>query len=193
MRDPLHAIERVVIVATQHRIGIDECWPGVPARRPASGEARAVVPCLSYPILPLPIRKSSVNFGLPLLLGVLAGAAFCFAVHRWCRRHENAIYCAALVYIAAVYVGPALSRGAPGDVLEILASGGFFGLAIAGLAGGEAWLAAGYILHGMWDAFHVDLTHTALPKWYAPMCIGFDWAVGVWILRWMKQKRAAAA
>ena len=133
-----------------------------------------------------------MNFGLALLIGVVSGAAFCYAVHRWFARHANAIYCTSLVYIAAVYVGPALGRGAPGDVLEILASLGFFGLALTGLAGGEAWLAAGYILHSMWDAFHVDLAHTALPPWYAPMCIGFDWAVGVWILRWMKQKRAAA-
>ena len=133
-----------------------------------------------------------MSFGFALLIGALGGAAFCYAVHRWLELHEYAIYCAALVFIAAVYVGPALSRGAPGDVFEVLAAAGFFVLAVAGLAGGEAWLAAGYILHGMWDAFHIDLAHTALPHWYAPSCIGFDWIVGVWILRRMKQRRALA-
>ncbi len=133
-----------------------------------------------------------MNFGLALCAGAVAGAGFCAYVHRRHPRHETLVYAAALVYIAAVYVGPALARGAPGDAFELLASVGFFLLAIAGLAGAEVWLAAGYILHGMWDAFHVDLAHTVLPAWYAPACIGFDWVVGVWILRSMKRKRAAA-
>lgn len=133
-----------------------------------------------------------MNFGLAFLLGVVAGAAYCYLVHRHFKRHAQAIYGATLVYIAAVYVGPALARGAPGDVLEILASLGFFALAVAGIAGADALLSAGYILHGMWDAFHVDLAYTLLPDWYAPLCIGFDWVVGVWIVRLMKKKRAAA-
>ncbi|MGE3772127.1 MAG: hypothetical protein AB7I32_04325 [Gammaproteobacteria bacterium] len=133
-----------------------------------------------------------MNFGLALGLGALAGAAFCVVVQRYAGHRAIAVYSGALVYIAAVYVGPALSRGAPGDVVEILASLGFVAFALAGLAGREAWLAGGYILHGMWDAFHVDLAQTALPGWYAPVCIGFDWVVGLWIVRMMKRKRAAA-
>lgn len=133
-----------------------------------------------------------MNFGLALGLGAVAGAAFCRVVHRCFAQRANAIYCVTLVYIAAVYVGPALARGAPGDVVEMLASLGFVALALAGLAGGEAWLASGYILHGMWDAFHVDLAHSGLPGWYVPACIGFDWVVGLWIIRVMKKKRAAA-
>ncbi|HMM76705.1 MAG TPA: hypothetical protein PJ986_13410 [Gammaproteobacteria bacterium] len=133
-----------------------------------------------------------MSFGLALGLGVVAGAAYCVLVERRFQRHARAIYAMTLVYIAAVYVGPALARGAIGDVVELLASLAFFALAVAGLVGGEAWLAAGYILHGMWDAFHVDLAHGALPGWYAPACIGFDWVLGLWVLRGMKRRRAAA-
>jgi len=132
-----------------------------------------------------------VNFGLALALGAVTGAVFCFVVQRHFARHAQVIYGATLAYIAAVYVGPALAGGAPGGVLEILASFGFLALGVAGIAGAEALLSAGYILHGMWDAFQVDLGHTALPDWYAPVCIGFDWVVGVWIVRQMKRKRAA--
>lgn len=132
-----------------------------------------------------------MNFGLAFGLGALAGAAYCFLVQRRAGPHARLIYGLTLVYIAALYVGPALARGAPGDVLEVLASLGFCALAVAGVVGVEAWLSVGYILHGMWDAFHVDLAHTLLPAWYAPACIGFDWVVGVWIVRLMKRKRAA--
>ncbi len=134
-----------------------------------------------------------MNFGFALGLGAIAGVAYCAGVERRWPRHARAIYAATLVYVAAVYVGPALTRGVPGAMLELLASLGVAALAIAGLVGSAASLAAGYIVHGMWDAFHVDLVDPTLPRWYAPACIGFDWVVGVWILRGMKKRRAAAA
>lgn len=133
-----------------------------------------------------------MNFGLALGAGVTAGVAYCFLVERRWPGHARAIYAVTLAYVAAVYVGPALSRGAPGEVFELLASLAFTACAVAGLVGAEVWLAAGYILHGMWDAFHVDLGHATLPRWYAPMCIGFDWVLGVWILRGLKKRRRAA-
>ena len=133
-----------------------------------------------------------MNFGIALAAGVVAGAAYCVLSERRWPQHARAIYAVTLGYVAAVYVGPALSRGAPGDVLELLASLAFTACAVAGLVGAEVWLAAGYILHGMWDAFHVDPGHAALPRWYPPLCIGFDWVLGVWILRGLKKRRAAA-
>ena len=87
-----------------------------------------------------------------------------------------------LVYIAAVYVGPTVASVAPIDVLEWWVSLGFVVVAFLALHGNHQLLAAGYVGHGVWDAVHGPLLHAALPAWYAPMCLGFDWVVAIWIL-----------
>jgi hypothetical protein len=44
------------------------------------------------------------------------------------------------------------------------------------------FLVGGYVGHGLWDAIHPHAVDTRMPWWYVPMCIGFDFVFGIYIL-----------
>ena len=52
------------------------------------------------------------------------------------------------------------------------------------------WLALGYLGHGLWDALHGHGIPAVLPAWYAPACLGFDWAVAA-VLLWRARSPGA--
>jgi hypothetical protein len=114
--------------------------------------------------------------------GAVAGLGFCLALARWQRANVTTLLCLSLVYIAAIYVGPTVGNFAPGALFDATMSLVFFGVAAAALRGNRWLLAAGYFGHGALDAVHGPVLEAMLPNWYAPMCLGFDWAVAVWIL-----------
>jgi hypothetical protein len=62
-----------------------------------------------------------------------------------------------------------------------------FAFAAAGLWVAPAYLAAGYIFHGLWDALHHPKgIQTVIPRGYAPFCMIFDVPVGAFILFWWR-------
>lgn len=96
------------------------------------------------------------------------------------------------MYIAAIYVGPAIGSLAAADVIECLVSLAFFGVALVARRGSNARLAAGYLGQGWWDAAHSHVIHAALPSGYAPMCLGFDWVAAAWMVLVLPRRPPAA-
>lgn len=87
--------------------------------------------------------------------------------------------------IGSVYLGFALMDGR--IVLfgvEYVGLVIFFALPVVALVNDlPVLLAAGYIGHALWDAFHHPrAVTTEMPRWYVPFCISFDVVIGVYIL-----------
>lgn len=51
-----------------------------------------------------------------------------------------------------------------------------------------AFLIAGYLWHGLWDAIHhqkVGLVKINVPEWYVYGCLLYDWIIGVFLIWWL--------
>lgn len=87
--------------------------------------------------------------------------------------------------IAGVYLGFALVDGRVRvAAIEEVGAVLFAVVAVVALSTGDArWLAGGLLGHAAWDAIHhrrgID---TEMPRWYVPLCLGFDVVVGVYVL-----------
>lgn len=117
------------------------------------------------------------------LAGAAGGLAFALLVSRTSPERAADIFAISLAYIAAVYIGPAIGGFSPADVAESLAAFGFLVFSIFAIRRPLRFLALGYVGHGLWDAVHPSVLPAALPEWYAPACLGFDWAVAAVLLR----------
>jgi hypothetical protein len=117
------------------------------------------------------------------LAGAVGGLVFALLVARAPRERAAEIFAISLAYIAAIYVGPAVGGFAVADVAESLAAFGFLVFSIFSIRRRPLLLALGYVAHGLWDALHGSVLPAALPEWYAPACLGFDWAVAGVLLR----------
>ena len=43
----------------------------------------------------------------------------------------------------------------------------------------------GYVLHGTWDLLHHERgIQTQIVGWYPPVCVVYDWIVGLAVLVW---------
>jgi hypothetical protein len=87
-----------------------------------------------------------------------------------------AFHSVSLAMIAAIYLGFAFSDGRASIViLELVAGTIFIVLALLGLWVAPAFIAAGLILHGVWDLAHrPKAITTKLPVWYPPFCAAYD-------------------
>ncbi len=117
-----------------------------------------------------------------VLLGVALAIPYVGVGRRLTGRRARVWWAGGLVVAALVYVAFAVARGAPPLALAFEAAGvvGYGMFAWLGLRGHAGWLAAGWLLHPLWD---VGL-HTGFalaPAWYVWACLGFDVVVGVWL------------
>jgi hypothetical protein len=138
---------------------------------------------------PLPLPRVVAQGGRSgwvgaLIEGALIGGVALILPMLLSDRDAFAFFAVFLGMIAGVYLGFALSDGR----LSIF-SAEYVGLVIYGAAAvlslslNEPWfLVAGYVGHGLWDAIHPHAVDTRMPWWYVPMCIGFDFAFGIYIL-----------
>lgn len=127
----------------------------------------------------------TTNQGLGLAaLGAAATIAMALSVSEERRLELLALI---LAVIASVYVGIGLAQGSR----AALGIEGVFAIVIGalillGLWASPYWLAAGYFAHGLWDLAHHRPTRSvpgvALPRWYAPSCLAYDWAIGILVL-----------
>jgi uncharacterized protein DUF6010 len=95
-----------------------------------------------------------------------------------------AFHAVSLAMIAAIYLGFAFSDGRPSIViLELVAGTVFIVLALLGLWLAPMFIAAGLVLHGVWDLAHRPRAiPTKLPAWYPPFCAAYDFVfAGVFI------------
>ncbi|HSF19948.1 MAG TPA: DUF6010 family protein [Vicinamibacteria bacterium] len=81
-----------------------------------------------------------------------------------------------LAVIGAIYVGFGFSDGRVSlAAVELLVATVFLVLAFLGLWLAPGFIAAGLVLHGLWDlAHHPRGVRTKLPAWYPPFCAAFD-------------------
>lgn len=115
--------------------------------------------------------------------GAAGGLVFALLVARASRARAAEIFAISLAFIAAVYVGPAVGGVSAADTAESLVGFGFLVFSIVAVRRPPFWLALGYLAHGAWDALHGHGVPATLPAWYAPACLGFDWAVAA-VLVW---------
>lgn len=128
---------------------------------------------------------------IAVLMGFFLGLAYAFLARYLAGRAEEPAWetlllAAGLAVAALIYVGFALTGGAPGTwMLRELAGLALFGfIAWQGWKTSTLWLALGWGGHSLWDAVLHWSSPGALytPRWYVLLCIGFDLAVAVWIL-----------
>ena len=81
-----------------------------------------------------------------------------------------------LAAIATIYMGFGLADGRLLiAILELSVATAFVVLALLGLWLAPAFVAAGLMLHGVWDLLHRPHgVTTKLPSWYPPFCAAFD-------------------
>ena len=121
------------------------------------------------------------------LTGVVLGLLLCFTLSLIPVRQALDISAAILVAAGAVYFGTATANHHHRRrklVLEAVVGIGFILLALLGLWVSPLIMATGYLLHGVWDFFHHPRRVGAKleAKWYPPVCLGFDWLVGAFIV-----------
>lgn len=92
-----------------------------------------------------------------------------------------------LTFIAGIYAGFALLDARKREfAIELFGVVVTFGLAAAALWVSPFYLGAGYIFHGVWDAFHHRTgIQTAIPRGYAAFCLIVDIPIGIFIFFWL--------
>ena len=87
-----------------------------------------------------------------------------------------AFHTVSLTMIGAIYMGFAFADGRPAImILELSVATVFITLALLGLWIAPMFIAAGLVLHGIWDLLHGPRgIKTKLPPWYPPFCAAFD-------------------
>lgn len=89
--------------------------------------------------------------------------------------------------LGGVYVGMGvLSHEPKKEALQIGMGALVTGLAFAGLWVSPVFFALACFTHGVWDVItgHPKCLNFPLSHWYVPMCLGYDFLFGVFILIW---------
>ena len=119
-------------------------------------------------------------FFIGILLAIIASSLLSFVL----AEPRLDILAVGLAAIGSVYVGSAIAQKQRQNILlEIAIALLCVVLALLGLWVSPVWLVAGYVLHGVWDLFHHAQSAGAKisQRWYPPLCVGFDWAIALFI------------
>ena len=122
-----------------------------------------------------------------ILQGAIAGALTAVLVSRLAPSWYREVLAVFLAVIAALYAGPEIDAGNLVSV-ETFFAALLIVLAILALRAPLWLLALGYLLHGLWDMLHGVVLPHVMPEWYAPLCIGYDITLAVFIF--VKYRRA---
>ncbi|WP_412070185.1 hypothetical protein [Rubrivirga sp. IMCC43871] len=109
-----------------------------------------------------------------LALGAVLAAVYLAGGVRCTGRRARAWWAAGLLVAALLHVGFAIGDGTGAVLLQLVGVACAGGFARMGLAGRMGWLAAGWLLHPLWD---LALGGTS-PAWYVWLCLSFDLVVG---------------
>jgi hypothetical protein len=93
-------------------------------------------------------------------------------------RHSIEFSGVVVAAIGAIYVGFALQKGTVRQIaVEAIVATFFFAIALAGLWWNPWVIPAGYVAHGLWDAYHHVRSRdlVPIPTWYPAFCAAFDW------------------
>ena len=122
------------------------------------------------------------------LLGTAAAAATIAAALLLSKPAAREFLGALLGVTAGVYLGFGLLDGRPRELrIEVAGILLFLGLAVLGLKVWPYFLAAGFFLHGLWDAaHHARGVKTRIVDWWRPSCLAYDWLVSAFIVAWWR-------
>jgi hypothetical protein len=124
------------------------------------------------------------NLIIHFFIGVVSAFAFIAVARRCGIAWEKKIYAVGLFLAALIYVGFAAVSGASSmwRSIELMGLGFFTLVAVLGLRFSVLFLAAGWAVHGLWDALlHLTQHTTFVPDWYPVICLGFDLIVAIYI------------
>jgi hypothetical protein len=119
------------------------------------------------------------------IVGLILGLLFVLLVHTIPQQPARQAIALFLAFTACVYAGALLAQSAPGLSvgLELIVAAVVFVCAAVGLRASTGWLAAGYVLHGVWDLFHrPSAVPTRVASWFPPLCAAFDFVVAIALL-----------
>jgi hypothetical protein len=119
------------------------------------------------------------------LVGIVLGLAFVLLVHSVPPQPARQLIALFLALTACVYCGALLAQSVPSHfaALELVVAGAVFACAVVGLRASTSYLAAGYVLHGVWDLLHhPKAVPTRVALWFPPLCAAFDFVVAVALL-----------
>ena len=126
-----------------------------------------------------------------LVIGIVSAFVFIAIARRGGMGWEKRIYAAGLVIAALIYVGFAIIGGASleWNTIELVGLAIFTLVAALGLKVSTGFLAAGWAVHGLWDALLHLTQHAAfVPDWYPVTCLGFDLILAVYIVARFKKR-----
>jgi hypothetical protein len=123
--------------------------------------------------------------GVGAVLAALSGALIFLLPHDMAREFLAIV----MTLIGAAYFGFAFSqRDRRAAVIEVVVASAFVMIALLGLWVSVWFIVGGLFLHGVWDLMHHRHGGlAAIPAWYIPFCVWYDWLaaaiVAVWMLR----------
>ena len=119
-----------------------------------------------------------------IAVGALLAVPFVVVGRRLPDRTERVGWVVGMAVAAGAYVAFALARSAPTLAVAFEAGGVVVSGAVAGLGlRDRRWLAAAWLLHPVWDGLHAPGGFALAPEEYVWLCLGFDVAVGLSLLR----------
>ncbi len=119
------------------------------------------------------------------VIGLLLGLLFILLVHTIPPQPARQIIALVLAFTACTYAGALLAQetSPPFALAELLVAAVVLALAVVGLRASTTSLAAGYLLHGVWDLLHHPRgVPTRVVRWFPPACAAFDFVVAVALL-----------
>ena len=119
------------------------------------------------------------------VVGLLLGLLFVLLVHTIPPQPARQAIALFLAFTACVYAGAALAQKPPTGIvlIELVIAAIVFCCAAVGLRAQTGWLAAGYIVHGVWDLLHHPrAVPTRVASWFPPLCAAFDFVVAIALL-----------
>lgn len=130
--------------------------------------------------------EDSVFARRPIATGIVVGA-ISLAPHLFLSPEMSLGFAGVLLgVIAGVYFGFAVVRGSNREqLIEFNVASGFGIAALLGLGVSPWSLALGYLAHGFWDLAHhnsAKLGLVSVPQWYVPWCVIIDFIVGLGLI-----------
>ena len=131
-------------------------------------------------------HEASLFAKSPIATAVTVGL-LSLAPHLFLSREASLGFSAVLLgVIAGVYFGFAVMRGSSRDQLVELGVASGFGLAaLLGLLVDPWFLPSAYVAHGLWDAAHhsrANLRLVAIPQWYPSWCAVIDFLIAAGLI-----------
>ncbi len=128
---------------------------------------------------PLPVpAKHDPTIHPAILWGVVFGAIQVASPLGFWWLDAAVVYALGLAVIAAIYVGFAVADGRWNVIaVETVVAMGFIVLASAGITGSAWLLVAGFLGHGLKDAWQHRTRFVSGTRWWPPFCAAIDWVV----------------